>query len=188
MEKYYKKNFTDIVSLIDKNEIFYQKKIFHIVNLMYKTLKSNNTIFWAGNGGSAAECQHISAELVGRFKKKRQALRSISLTTDTSVLTAISNDYDFESIFSRQLEGLGKKNDLLVVLSTSGRSKNILLLLNKAKSLKIKTIAFLGKSGGPSVSLADFSIIIPSNDTARIQEMHLFLLHIVCDFLEKKFN
>ena len=76
---------------------------------MYKTLKSNNTIFWAGNGGSAAECQHISAELVGRFKKKRQALRSISLTTDTSVLTAISNDYDFESIFSRQLEGLGKK-------------------------------------------------------------------------------
>jgi len=186
MEKYFKKTFAEIVDLINKNEIYYQKKILHIVNLMRETLKTNNSIFWAGNGGSAAECQHISAELVGRFKKKRHPFKSVSLTTDTSVLTAIANDYDFSNIFSRQLEGVGKKNDLLIVLSTSGKSKNLISALNKAKSLKIKTIAFLGKSGGSCSSLADFSIIIPSNDTARIQEMHLFLLHIICDLLEKK--
>jgi len=148
------------------------------------SLSNGNTIFWCGNGGSAAESSHLAVELIGRFKNNRRALPSLSLNADTSAITCIANDFGYEEIFSRQLEGLGKKGDVLVVLSTSGESENILRVLLKAKELGLTSIAFLGKHGGKALSLADISIVIDSEETARIQELHLLLGHTICEYAE----
>ena len=147
-------------------------------------LSNGNTIFWCGNGGSAAESSHLAVELIGRFKNNRRALPSLSLNADTSAITCIANDFGYEEIFARQLEGLGKKGDVLVVLSTSGKSENILRVLLKAKALGLTSIAFLGKDGGKAISLADISIVIDSEETARIQELHLLLGHTICEYAE----
>ena len=147
-------------------------------------LKSGNTIFWCGNGGSAAESSHLAVELIGRFKNNRRPLPSISLNADTSALTCISNDFGYDEIFARQLEGLGRRGDVLVVLSTSGKSENILKVLRKAKEIGVVTIALLGKGGGQAVDLADHSIVIDSTETARIQEIHLLLGHTFCEYAE----
>jgi D-sedoheptulose 7-phosphate isomerase len=184
MEKYYKKNFTDIVSLIDKNEIFYQKKIFHIVNLMYKTLKSNNTIFWAGNGGSAADAQHLAAEFSGRFYKNRKALPSDALHCNSSYVTAVANDYSYDEIYSRLVEGTMYKGDVLVGISTSGNSGNIVKAFEMAKSMGIITIGFTGALGGKMSELSDVLINVPSTDTPRIQESHILIGHIICELVE----
>ena len=153
--------------------------------LLFKTIKNKGTIFLIGNGGSAADCQHIAAELVGRFKINRKPIKAIALTTDTSILTAISNDLNFSQVFSRQLEGLSKKNDLLIAISTSGKSKNILEALKFAKRKKIKSIGLLGSKGGIVKKFVQCSVIVPSNDTARIQEMHILINHIFCEKLEQ---
>ncbi len=163
-------------------------KINKIFFLILKTLKSNNTIFWCGNGGSASDTQHLSTELVARYKKERKPLRSVSLNTDTSALTAIANDYDYSKVFSRQLEALSKKNDLLIVISTSGNSKNIINVLKKAKKLKLKSVAFLGNNGGASLKISDLSFVVPSNVTARIQEFHIFLGHLMCELLDNYYT
>ena len=147
-------------------------------------LQNKNTIFWCGNGGSAAESSHLAVELIGRFKNNRRSLPSLSLNADTSAITCIANDFGYEEIFSRQLEGLGKKGDVLVVLSTSGKSENILRVLRKAKDLGIVSIALLGKKGGIAASLTDYSIVIDSEETARIQEVHLLLGHTLCEYAE----
>jgi len=147
-------------------------------------LRNENTIFWCGNGGSAAESSHLAVELIGRFKNNRRSLPSLSLNADTSAITCIANDFGYEEIFARQLEGLGKKGDVLVVLSSSGKSENILRVLRKAKDLGVTSIALLGKGGGSAVSLSEFSIVIDSEETARIQEMHLLLGHTFCEFAE----
>jgi D-sedoheptulose 7-phosphate isomerase len=147
-------------------------------------LKNENTIFWCGNGGSAAESSHLAVELIGRFKNNRRALPSLSLNADTSAITCIANDFGYEEIFARQLEGLGKKGDVLIVLSSSGKSENILRVLRKAKEMSIASIALLGKGGGQAVSMSDFSIVIDSDETARIQEMHLLLGHTFCEYAE----
>ena len=147
-------------------------------------LRSENTIFWCGNGGSAAESSHLAVELIGRFKNNRRSLPSLSLNADTSAITCIANDFGYEEIFARQLEGLGKKGDVLVVLSSSGKSENILRVLLKAKDLGVTSIALLGKGGGSAVSLSELSIVIDSEETARIQEMHLLLGHTLCEFAE----
>ena len=136
--------------------------------------------------GSAADSQHIAAEFVGRFKEDRKPLRSIALTTDTSVLTCISNDYNFEEIFSRQLEALGQRGDVLVAISTSGNSENIKKVLIKAKKMKIKSICLLGKNGGKCKNFSDLNLIIPSQITARIQEMHILIEHLICELVEQK--
>ena len=149
-----------------------------------RALKQGNTIFWCGNGGSAAESSHLAVELIGRFKNNRRPLPSISLNSDTSAITCIANDFGYDEIFARQLEGLGKNGDVLVVLSTSGKSENILQVLRKAKELGVVTIALLGKGGGGAVSLADHSIVIDSPETARIQEIHLLIGHTFCEFAE----
>jgi len=162
------------------------RNIEKIINLMFVTLKNNSTIFWAGNGGSAAECQHMSAELVGKFKMNRKPLKSISLTVDTSAITAIGNDFGFKNIFSRQIEALGKKNDILIVMSTSGNSQNIIEVLKIAKKLKIKSIAMLGNEGGKCQKLSDYSIVINSKNTPRIQELHQIILHTICEKVENK--
>lgn len=150
------------------------------------SLAKGGTLFWCGNGGSAADSQHLAAELVGRFKKDRNALRSIALTTDTSVLTCVANDYSYEDIFSRQLEALARDGDVLVAISTSGKSENILRGLGAAKTHGVKTIALLGKDGGQAKALADLAIVIPSDSTARIQEAHILIGHIFCDLIEQE--
>ena len=147
-------------------------------------LQNKNTIFWCGNGGSAAESSHLAVELIGRFKNNRRSLPSLSLNADTSAITCIANDFGYDEVFSRQLEGLGKKGDVLVVLSTSGKSENILRVLRKAKDLGMVSIALLGKGGGIAASLSDLSIVIDSEETARIQEMHLLLGHTLCEYAE----
>ena len=147
-------------------------------------LKKGNTIFWCGNGGSAAESSHLAVELIGRFKNNRRPLPSISLNADTSALTCIANDFGYDEIFARQLEGLAKRGDVLVVLSTSGKSENILRALRKAREVGVITIALLGKGGGQAVDLADHAIVIDSTETARIQEIHLLLGHTFCEYAE----
>ena len=148
-------------------------------------LKNGNTIFWCGNGGSAAESSHLAVELIGRFKNNRRPLPSISLNADTSALTCIANDFGYDEIFARQLEGLASRGDVLVVLSTSGKSENILRALRKAKEIGVVTIALLGKGGGQALDLADHAIVIDSSETARIQEIHLLLGHTFCEYAEK---
>lgn len=153
-------------------------------NIFANALKDGNTIFWCGNGGSAAESSHLAVELIGRYKNNRRPLASISLNSDSTALTCIANDFGYEEIFARQLEGLAKKGDVLVVLSTSGKSKNILKALLKAKEIGVTSIALLGKDGGDAVLIADHSIVVDSIETARIQEIHLLIGHTFCEFAE----
>jgi len=149
-------------------------------------LQNAGTVFWCGNGGSAADAQHFSAELTGRFVSNRRSLASISLSSDTSALTCIANDFGYEFVFERQLEGLAKKDDFLVALSTSGESPNILRVLNTAKRLGVRTFALLGKNGGSAINISDSSIIISSDETARIQEMHKIIGHSICQVVERE--
>jgi len=155
--------------------------------LCLNALKKNKKILIAGNGGSAADSQHFSAELTGRFKKERISLPAIALTTDTSALTAIGNDYGYEYVFSRQLEGLGDKGDIFIGISTSGNSQNVIEAIKKAKEKNIKVITLLGKDGGKMKNLGDINIIIPSNNTPRIQEMHIMILHMIAQIIDKGF-
>ena len=148
------------------------------------TLRNGNTVFWCGNGGSASESSHLAVELIGRFKNNRNPLPSISLNSDSAAITCIANDFGFEHIYSRQLEGLAKPGDLVVALSTSGESKNIVNVLTTARSMGVTSIALLGKGGGNSLKLTDHSIVVDSVETARIQEIHLLLGHTFCEYAE----
>jgi len=153
---------------------------------MITALKNGKKIMFCGNGGSAADSQHLAAELVGRFKKNRSALAAISLTTDTSILTALGNDFGFETIFARQVEGLGQKGDVLIGISTSGESKNVAEAVKKAKLMGIKTIGFLGGGGGSLAATVDLAIIVPSKNTPRVQESHITIGHIICNLIERE--
>jgi D-sedoheptulose 7-phosphate isomerase len=146
---------------------------------MIGSLRSGGKVLVFGNGGSAADSQHIAAELIGRFKLERKALAAIALTTDTSIITAMGNDYGFDSIFSRQVEGLGKTGDVAIGLSTSGNSRNVLEAMKKAGSMGIRTIGLLGGSGGELKNECDIAIIVDSKDTARVQESHITIAHIL---------
>jgi D-sedoheptulose 7-phosphate isomerase len=137
-----------------------------------------------GNGGSAADSQHLAAEIVGRFKKERMGMASIALTTDSSIITSIGNDYGFEAIFSRQVEAIGNLGDILVGITTTGNSGNVVAAINAGKKMGLVTVGLLGNDGGKLKSLCDHSIIVPSNDTARIQESHILIGHILCEFIE----
>ena len=140
----------------------------------------------AGNGGSAADAQHIAAELVGRYGFDRPSIPSLALTTDTSNLTAIGNDYGYDRVFSRQLEGMGVEGDLFFGISTSGNSQNIVNAFESAKAKGITTVALVGRDGGKMATMADIAIIVPSNATPRIQESHILIGHIICDVIEKE--
>ena len=140
----------------------------------------------AGNGGSAADAQHIAAELVGRYGFDRPSLPSLALTTDSSNITAIGNDYGYDKVFSRQLEGMGQEGDLFIGISTSGNSQNIINAFSSAKEKGIITVALTGRDGGKMAQMADFAIVVPSNDTPRIQESHILIGHILCDIIEKE--
>lgn len=151
-----------------------------------KTFKGGHKLMIAGNGGSAADAQHMAAEFVVRFKINRKAMPAIALTTDTSNLTATGNDFDFNSIFSRQVEALGLPGDILLVFSTSGNSQNLIEACDAASKIGVKTIALLGKDGGKLRSVADTSIVVDAFDTARIQEVHSIVMHSLCEIVEEE--
>ncbi len=157
-----------------------------VFEILLNTYLNGNKILIAGNGGSAADAQHFAAELVGRFKLDRSPLPCIALTTDTSIITAWANDASFEDIFSRQIEALGKKGDTFIGISTSGNSKNVINAVQTSSSLGLSTIALLGNNGGEIMNLVDSGIIVPSNNTPRIQEVHIMIIHILCELLELK--
>ncbi len=148
------------------------------------TVLSGGKILVCGNGGSAADSQHIAAELVGRFKKERRAIGAVALTTDTSILTSIGNDYGFDSIFERQVEALGRKGDLLIAISTSGSSPNVLKAAVKAKECGLTVVGFFGKKGGAILPHCDLAFLAPETDTPRVQEMHILAAHIICELAE----
>lgn len=158
--------------------------IVEIAQLMIDCLKKGGKVIVFGNGGSASDSQHIAAELVGRFKKDRSALAGVALTTNTAVLTSLANDYGYDVVFSRQIEALGKKNDVALGISTSGKAKNVALGIKQAKKMGIKTVALSGGDGGDIVKLADVSLMVPSSITARIQEAHITIAHIICEMIE----
>ena len=148
--------------------------------------KNGKKTLIAGNGGSAADAQHIAAELVGRYGFDRPSIPSLALTTDTSNLTAIGNDYGYDQVFSRQLEGMGVQGDLFIGISTSGNSQNVINAFEVAKKKGITTVALVGRDGGKMAQMADFAIVVPSNATPRIQESHILIGHIICDIIEQE--
>jgi len=158
------------------------------INLISASLNNQGKVMIFGNGGSAADAQHFAAEIVGRYKKERAAYPAVALTTDTSIITAVANDYSFDAIFSRQIEALGKKGDIAFGISTSGNSGNVIEGIKKAKELGIATICLLGKDGGKLKDLAELSIVISSDNTPRIQEAHILIIHIICEEVEKNLN
>lgn len=180
-----------IKNAIDRHQeaLFYVGKchdiIEEIASIFILSLKSKGKIIFCGNGGSAADSQHLAAEFVGRFYKERVALPAIALSTNTSTLTAVANDFGFDEIFSRQIEGIAGPHDVLVGISTSGQSKNIIRAVLKAKELGLKTIGLLGSSGGALRELVDIPLLIEVNETPRIQEMHILVGHILCNIVEE---
>ena len=149
-----------------------------------ETLKNGNKILLCGNGGSAADAQHIAAELVGRYKSDRRGLPAIALTTDTSALTSIGNDYGYDRVFDRQVEALANKGDLIIGISTSGNSQNVVNALKQGKKTGCKTLGFSGAGGGAMDELCDINLIVPSNNTPRIQETHILFGHIICQIID----
>jgi len=160
-------------------------QIIEIAQIVIDSLKKNGKLILFGNGGSASDSQHIAAELIGRFKKDRNALAAIALTTNTSILTSLANDYGYDIIFAKQIEALGQKNDVVMAISTSGKAKNVIAGVKQAKKMGLKTIALTGGDGGEIAKLADVTLLVPSNITARIQEAHITIGHIICELIEQ---
>jgi D-sedoheptulose 7-phosphate isomerase len=161
-----------------------QQTLQRIADEMSRAILGGRKVLWCGNGGSAADCQHLAAELMGRFRRERRGLPSIALTTDTSILTAIGNDYGYEKVFQRQVEALCMPGDVLVGISTSGNSKNVCAALDTAQKLGAFTVALTGSSGGEMANIADLTLRMASKDTARIQEGHILCGHMLCDWVE----
>ncbi len=155
------------------------------VRLIVRTLQAGKKVIVFGNGGSAADSQHMAAELVGRFRKERRALAAVSLTTDTSCLTALGNDYGFDVVFSRQIEALGQTGDTAVAISTSGNSRNVMEGVRAAAQQGLHTVSLTGCGGGALAALTDVKIIVPSDVTARVQEAHGCILHCICELVEE---
>ncbi len=159
-----------------------------LARLCSDVILGGGKILLAGNGGSAADAQHLAAELTGRFEMERAALPALALTTDTSAITAIGNDYGFNEIFARQVAALGQDGDVLIVISTSGNSPNLVRAVEVAHTRGVKTIGFLGNTGGVLGEMTNMSFVVPSTVTARIQEMHILIGHILCGYIEKNIN
>ena len=170
------------------NNMQTMRSIFEVEKLIINALEANRNIFWCGNGGSASDAEHLAAELVGRFERNRRPLNSIALTTNSSTVTAISNDFGFDKIFERQIEALGHEGDILISISTSGESLNIVKAIQKARSLNMTTISLLGKNGGEALKLSHHSILVNSNITSHIQEAHIAIGQALCGQIEKHFS
>ena len=162
-------------------------KILNAAHAIRDRLANGGKLLLMGNGGSAADSQHIAAELIGRFKRERKAIPALALTVDSSSLTALGNDYGFDTIFSRQIEALAAPIDAVIGISTSGNSSNVIRALKLAREIGAVTIGFMGNDGGNMKNCVDISIIVPSNDTARIQEVHITIGHIICEIIEQDF-
>ncbi len=186
-------------SAIIKEFLAHQETIVKVIETMQEpleeaskiaveTLKNGNKILLCGNGGSAADAQHFAAELTGRYKTERRGLPGIALTTDTSALTAIGNDYGYDRVFDRQVEALASKGDLLIGISTSGNSTNVINALKVARDLGCKTIGLTGRDGGKMNELCDINLVVPSNDTPRIQEMHILFEHTICQIIDNELS
>jgi D-sedoheptulose 7-phosphate isomerase len=176
----------DHKAVIDEIEQSLTATVAAAVTALDEAFTKGNKLLVMGNGGSAADAQHFAAEIIGRFKLERPALPAIALTTDSSILTAIGNDYGFDAVFSRQVEGLAAHGDVVFGISTSGNSPNVKAALEKAKAKGCTTIALLGRDGGSIKELADIPLVVPSFDTPRIQEGHITIIHIICDLLEQR--
>jgi D-sedoheptulose 7-phosphate isomerase len=178
-------------SIETKQQLLEDKKIIdtvsEVVEIIVNAFKNGNRVYFCGNGGSAADAQHLAAEFSGRFYTDRKALPAEALHCNTSYLTAVANDYSYDVIYSRIIDGIGEEGDVLVGLSTSGNSKNIVNAFEKAKEKKITTVGFTGSTGGKMKSCSDHLINVPSNDTPRIQESHILVGHIICQLVEEKY-
>jgi D-sedoheptulose 7-phosphate isomerase len=172
----------DVIARVERE---LSPQIAEMVTQLVETFTRGGKLLVMGNGGSAADAQHFVAEIVGRFKMERRGLPAIALSTDTSILTAIGNDYGFDKVFRRQVEALAAPGDLVVGISTSGNSPNVQQALELAREMGCRTVGLLGKDGGSIKNVCDLSLIVPTNDTPRVQEGHITIIHIVCDLLEK---
>lgn len=180
-------HFINSIQVKEKSQAALVDPIREAIGLMTKSLESKHKIMACGNGGSAADAQHFSAELLNRFERERSPLAAIALTTDSSTLTSIGNDYDFNDIFSKQVLGLGKPGDVLLAISTSGNSQNVIEAINAAHELNINVVALTGRGGGRITQVLkanDVHVCVPSEQTARIQEVHLLCLHCLCDGID----
>ena len=185
MDNYYNKILNEHLSVFNELSI-YEDKVNVISDIIHNAFQKSGKLLLCGNGGSAADAQHIAAEFIGRFEIERGPLPAIALTTDSSVITCLSNDYNFDHIFSRQIETLGKVSDCLIAISTSGNSKNIINAIEAANKIGVITIGILGNGGGQALNLCKYNLTIKSNKTARIQEAHIFLLHSICGIIDRK--
>jgi D-sedoheptulose 7-phosphate isomerase len=184
MDELIKQRFGECSALIGRVELVSQ--IANASAIIIESIKNGNAVYICGNGGSMAEAEHFAGEMVGRYKKERKGLPFTALGTDHAVMTAWANDHDYESVFARELEAKGKRGDVLVVLSTSGNSKNCIDAVKKAKEIGIKTVGLLGE-GGELQTLVDVAISVLSSDTPRIQEVHLLIIHIISEIIEEAF-
>ena len=168
--------------LADSDEL--QGRAAEVAGLVVDAVRKGGKILLCGNGGSAADSQHIAAELVGRFRRERPGYRAMALTTDTSVLTSVANDYGYSEVFRRQVEALGRRGDVLVALSTSGNAENVLRAVKEARRLGLRTVGMTGRTGGKLAAAVDVAVRAPSNSTARVQECHSIIGHAICDLVE----
>ena len=188
MKSIIKKEFNDHINVSENTMDFVIDAVEDAAKSCIKCLKKGGKILIAGNGGSAADAQHIAAELVGRYKNQRKGLSAIALTTDTSALTSIANDFGYDNVFERQVEALARDGDVLIGISTGGTSSNIINAIEVANSLGCHTIGFSGRDGGKFNELCDLNIIVNSDITARIQEMHILIGHIICQIIDLEFS
>ena len=188
----YKKEIVHLLTDSIRTKVKVLEQLVPVINeaaeFLVKTLSGGNKILIFGNGGSAADSQHMAAELIGKLSVKRRALPAIALTTDTSNLTALANDFGYDVVFQRQIEALGQKGDVAIGISTSGHSPSVLAGIKSARKKGLKTIAFSGRDGGPLSQMADIAIVIPSTSTQRIQESHITVAHILCEIIEAHFS
>ncbi|PAF53912.1 phosphoheptose isomerase [Helicobacter sp. 13S00482-2] len=185
MKDFIKNEFLVHIDTIKKSLENLENDIKKVTFNLSECISNGGKILFCGNGGSAADAQHFAAELTGRYKRERKPLAGIALSTDTSALTAIANDYGYEHVFSRQVQALANPSDIVFGISTSGNSKNIINALKVAQSIGCKTIGLSGKDGGLMNEVCDINLVIPSADTARIQEAHILIIHIICDVVER---
>lgn len=181
-----RRSLEDLSSLLLKVADSLEREVESVARMTLETLEGGGRLFFCGNGGSAADAQHLAAEYVVRFRKKRRALPALALTTDTSVITACGNDFGFEAVFARQLQALAGPRDLLILHSTSGESENLLLAARTARDLGMGTVAFLARGGGRLAGIVDRAVIVPTDITARAQEVHLVLGHVICQMVEDR--
>jgi D-sedoheptulose 7-phosphate isomerase len=186
-EENIQKIFDESIDVILKSKILIPQ-IKQVSDIIFNAFLQGNKIITFGNGGSAADAQHLTAEFISRYKIERKSLPSISLTTDTSILTAIGNDYNFNNVFERQCESLVNRGDIIIAISTSGNSINVIKGVTKAKEKGAIIISLSGNEGGLLKEKSDFNLIVPSNDTPKIQEVHRIFLHLICEIIDQKFK